>query len=82
MKKLRSYYSNVRHHQKHDQERTWFLFPIVIASIFAFFSLFLKIGACFLPFNQPVLLNGSGSSSFVESMIKPISSLPTHDSLT
>ncbi|CAH8356491.1 unnamed protein product [Eruca vesicaria subsp. sativa] len=84
MKKLRSYYSNAaRHHHHHHSERRWILFPIVIASIFAFFLLFLttltsQTGARFLPFTRPVLLTGSGSSAFVESKIKPkpISSLP------
>ncbi|KAL0741843.1 hypothetical protein Bca4012_083356 [Brassica carinata] len=82
MKKLRSYYSNVRHHQKHHHpERTrwlwWILFPLLIASLF--FLLFLTTGPRFLPFTRPVLLTGSGSSSFVESKIKPkpVSSLPS-----
>lgn len=93
MKKLRSYYSNVRHHHNHNHnhnvvsERKWIFFPIVIGSIFALFLLFLTTltspnGARFLPFTRPVLLSGSGSSSsssFVESKIKPkpISSLPS-----
>ncbi|CAF2166694.1 unnamed protein product [Brassica rapa subsp. narinosa] len=84
MKKLRSYYSNARHHHNHHHsERRWILFPIVIASIFAVFLLFLTTltsptGARFLPFTRPVLLTGSGSSAFVESKIKPrpVSSLP------
>ncbi|KAG5379467.1 hypothetical protein IGI04_027309 [Brassica rapa subsp. trilocularis] len=84
MKKLRSYYSNARHHHNHHHsERRWILFPIVIASIFAVFLLFLTTltsptGSRFLPFTRPVLLTGSGSSAFVESKIKPrpISSLP------
>uniref|UniRef100_M4EI34 Glycosyltransferase family 14 protein n=1 Tax=Brassica campestris TaxID=3711 RepID=M4EI34_BRACM len=84
MKKLRSYYSNARHHHNHHHsERRWILFPIVIASIFAVFLLFLTTltsptGARLLPFTRPVLLTGSGSSAFVESKIKPrpVSSLP------
>ncbi|KAJ4885374.1 hypothetical protein Rs2_35467 [Raphanus sativus] len=88
MKKLRTYYSNARHHHHHHHhhpsERRWILFPIVIASIFALFLLFLTTltsptGARrFLPFTRPVSLTGSGSSAFVESKIKPkpISSLP------
>lgn len=52
MKKLRSYYSNVRHHQNHhhhhhhhsnivSSERKWIFFPLLIGSIFALFLLFL-----------------------------------------
>lgn len=93
MKKLRSYYSNVRHHhQNHNNlhhhnvvsERKWIFFPILIGSIFALFLLFLTTltsptGVLFLPFTRPVLSSGSGSSAFVESKIKPqpISSLPS-----
>ncbi|KAL0669775.1 hypothetical protein Bca4012_032479 [Brassica carinata] len=81
MKKLRSYYSNVRHHQKHHHpERTrwwWILLPTLFASLF--FLLFLTTGPRFLPFTRPVLLTGSEPPSFVESKIKPkpISSLPS-----
>ncbi|XP_020872950.1 beta-glucuronosyltransferase GlcAT14A isoform X2 [Arabidopsis lyrata subsp. lyrata] len=87
MKKLRSYYSNVRHHQNHhhhhhhnnvvSSERKWIIFPLLIGSIFALFLLFLTTtltsptGIRFLPFTRPVLLTGSGSSAFVESKIKP-----------
>ncbi|KFK33164.1 hypothetical protein AALP_AA6G338800 [Arabis alpina] len=88
MKKLRSYYSNVRHHHhnhnhNHNNNQKWIFLPIVIGSIFALFLLFLTTltSPKFLPFTRPVLLTGSGSSSssFVESKIKPkpISSLPT-----
>ncbi|KAL1214832.1 Beta-glucuronosyltransferase GlcAT14A [Cardamine amara subsp. amara] len=90
MKKLRSYYSNVRHHQNHHHhhnivsERKWIFFPILIGSIFALFLLYLTTltspsGIRFLPFTRPVLLSGSESSAFVESKIKPqpISSLPS-----
>ncbi|EOA18868.1 hypothetical protein CARUB_v10007491mg [Capsella rubella] len=87
MKKLRSYYSNVRHHQNHHHhhhnhhnvvssfsERRWIFFPLLIGSIFALFLLFLTTLTSptrFLPFTRPVLLSGSGSSAFVESKIKP-----------
>ncbi|CAH8308121.1 unnamed protein product [Eruca vesicaria subsp. sativa] len=78
MKKLRNYYSNVRHHQKQQRRCCFILFPLLLASIF--FLLFLTTGPRFLPLTRPVSLTGSkSSSSFVESKIKPkpISSLST-----
>ncbi|XP_010531794.1 PREDICTED: beta-glucuronosyltransferase GlcAT14A [Tarenaya hassleriana] len=74
MKRLRSYYANMRHQQQ-ASERKWIFFPLMIGSMFAFFLLFLTAltspeGTRFLPFARPVLLSGSGSSVFVESKLK------------
>ncbi|KAI4375295.1 hypothetical protein MLD38_013179 [Melastoma candidum] len=80
MKRLKSYYVNVRNHQSASSlERRW-IFPLAIGSIASLFLLFLTTltypnGVPLLPFHRSPLPR---SSIFVESTLRPlpVSSLP------
>lgn len=76
MKKLKTYYMQIRHNNTHQTtvERKW-IFPLAIGSIFSLFLLFLTTltspdGTPFLPFYRSISF--PGSSVFVESKLQPI----------
>ncbi|XP_031250295.1 beta-glucuronosyltransferase GlcAT14B-like [Pistacia vera] len=82
MKKLKTYYMQIRHNNTHQTtvERKW-IFPLAIGSIVSLFLLFLTTltspdGTPFLPFYRSISF--SGSSVFVESKLQtiPILNLP------
>jgi len=73
MKRLKSYYINLRHSQPHTMERKW-IFPLAIGSIVSLFLLFLSTltspdGSPFLPFYRSIT---ASSSVFVESKLHVI----------
>lgn len=71
MKRLKSYYMHLRHHQ--SMERKW-IFPLAIGSIVSLFLLFLTTltspdGTPLLPFYRSI---SASSSVFVESKLHPL----------
>ncbi|GMY13557.1 beta-glucuronosyltransferase GlcAT14B-like [Fagus crenata] len=73
MKRLKSYYMNLRHPQPQTMERKW-LFPLAIGSIVSLFLLFLSTltspdGSPFLPFYRSIT---ASNSVFVESKLHVI----------
>ncbi|KAK7817714.1 beta-glucuronosyltransferase glcat14b [Quercus suber] len=73
MKRLKSYYINLRHSQPHTMDRKW-IFPLAIGSIVSLFLLFLSTltspdGSPFLPFYRSIT---ASSSVFVESKLHVI----------
>lgn len=72
MKKLKSYYTHLRHQQK-TMELKW-IFPLAIGSIVSLFLLFLTTltspdGSPLLPFYRSISLS---SSVFIESKLQPL----------